>query len=412
MTSLCSGTRTFYVLFAALVVLACLGLFFPDRQQLPKSVPIAPYVNYSYNGDSSEYAILVATFPGGFKQHPMRVLRPLYPFLGSLVYQPLRVLKPFLPADFCGRIADVMARNGGEQTWSGMDVRDVVLAWAALIVVNFALYTAALLVIVHALQRIFPPGIAVLLALYPALHRDTLDYLLVPSAEPFNFLIPGIFLYTAMVVWPSKRAGYATALVQGLGMLGKGLAFVIGNWLYEHLFVRNWRNAWRPALLCLMIFAAPAAIYLVMLRVAGVTAYNHEVMVYRQFIWNADYLREGKIAEIPMRWLTGLGTHLCGVAMDWAVPLAMCALLTFRREIRVFAVDRALQRHLIVYTFCAAAFWVVGSVLYFRLDICYYPPIIVLLGALTARKLVRPHQFLLGGLLLQAVVFAVVNQFL
>ena len=73
-----------------------------------------------------------------------------------------------------------------------------------------------------------------------------------------------------------------------------------------------------------MLFMLPMLVYLAILHAAGIPAYNHETTVYRQFVWMIDYLREGKVGEIPWRWLAGLGTHLCGVAMDWAVPLAMC----------------------------------------------------------------------------------------
>ena len=87
-----------------------------------------------------------------------------------------------------------MAQNGGEQVWKGVDVRDVVLAWAALIIVNFGLYMASLVLLVQSLRRVFSPDLALLLAMYPALHRDTVGFLLVPTAEPFNLLLPAIFL--------------------------------------------------------------------------------------------------------------------------------------------------------------------------------------------------------------------------
>jgi len=403
------GTRAFLFLFCALLVSACLHLFFPDRQEHSRSVRLSRLLNYAYNGDSSEYALLVATFPSGFKQHPSRVLRPLYPAIGFVVYQPLRVLKPLLPMDFCRRAEDMMAKNGGERVWKEIDVRDVVLAWAALVIVNFGLYMASLVLILLSLRQLFAPQVALLLTAYPALHRNTIDFLLVPTADPFNLLLPAIFLYTVMVLWKANRPGYITALVMGLGMLGKGIAFVIGNWLYEHLLVRNWRNSWRSALLCVMLFIIPAVVYLAILSLFGVPAYNHETTVYRQFVWMVDYLREGRIAEIPLRWLAGLGTHLYGVAVDWTVPLAMCAFLVFRRDFKIFRLDRDLKRHLIVYVLCSAAFWVMGSILFRRLNVCYYPAVIVLLGALAARKLARPHIYLLFGLLAQVLIFALVN---
>ena len=318
------GTWAWLLLFCLLPAAAVFDLFVPDRHEQPKSVRLWGMLNYSYNGDSSEYAMLVAEFPRGFQQHRPRVLRPLYPALGFLVYQPLCPLKPLLPSDFCRRAEDVMAKNGGPEVWKGVDVRNVMLAWAALIIVNFLLYAASIALIVQSLRRIFPPQIAILLAAVPALHRDTVDYLLVPSAEPFNLLLPAIFLYAAMVLWPAKRPACGAAAAIGLGMLGKGSVFLVGNWLYEHLVIRNWRCGWRYAVVCVTLFVAPMAIYLAMLHVAGVPAYNHEITVYRQFVWMGDYLRQGRTLEIPLRWLTGLATHVRGAAVDWAVPLALC----------------------------------------------------------------------------------------
>ena len=113
------NARAVLLLFSALIVSASLHLFFPDRQEQWKSVRLSPLLNYSYCGDSSEYAILVAKFPSGFREHPVRVLRPLYPTIGLFVYQPLRALKPLLPSDFCRRAGETMAKTGANRYGKG-----------------------------------------------------------------------------------------------------------------------------------------------------------------------------------------------------------------------------------------------------------------------------------------------------
>ena len=65
-----------------------------------------------------------------------------------------------------------------------------------------------------------------------------------------------------------------------------------------------------------------------------------------------------------------------------------------------------------MYVLCGAAFWVMGSVLYHRLDVCYYPAVVVLLGTVVTRKLARPQGCLLWGLLAQVLIFAFVNTLL
>jgi hypothetical protein len=403
--------RTFLLLFCALLASAGLHLSFPDRQEHQRSVRLSRLLDYVYNSDSSEYAILVTTFPSGFKQHPIRLLRPLYPAIGFLVYQPLRALKPLLPADFCRRAADAMAKNGGEPVWKGMDVRDVVLAWAALIIVNFGLYMASLVLIVQSLRRVFAPHLASLLAMYPALHRNAIDFILVPAADPFNVLLPAIFLYTASVIWSEKRVGLETAFALGVGILGKGILYPIGNWAYEHLAVRNWREGWRVAILCGGLFAAPMLTYLALFLVPGMPDWRQDVNIQRDrsFLWMLDYFQEGLLVEIPMRWMSSAATHLMQVVEGWAVPLCLGLLVAFRTDRKSLVVQRNLCRHLLVYSASAAVFFVLGPFLYPRLSICYYPAVVVALGVVVVRRTAKPGACLLLGLIAQAIVFALVN---
>jgi hypothetical protein len=403
------GGKVLLSLSAVLVVVGGLHLICPDRSENWKSVHLAGSLNYCYSVDSSEYVRLVVMFPAGFKPYPMRVLRPLYPALGFLVYQPLRALQPFLPGKICRQAADAMAAGGGDAAWKGVAVQDMVLAWAALILVNFALYLGALLLVFLSLRRLFTPHVALLLAMLPALHRDTLSFLLVPTTEPFNLLLPAIFLYTATLLWPKQRTGAIPALLLGVGMLGKGTVYTFANWLYEHLWIRDWHKQWRSALLCGSLFVAPGLAYLALLCAAHVPRYNREVVRYRQFVWMIDYCREGRVYEIPWRWLSGLGEHVSWAMVDWAVPLVICAFLALRKDVRRFALDYDLKRHLAVYVVCSAAFWVLGSVPCHRLDVCYYPAVVVLFGALAMRKLARPSACLWLGLLAQATVVAVTN---
>ena len=86
--------------------------------------------------------------------------------------------------------------------------------------------------------------------------------------------------------------------------------------------------------------------------------------------------------------------------------LALCS------DRQPFRLGRELKRHLVVYVLCSAAFWVVGSILFQRLNVYYYPAVIVALGALAMRKLAQPRAILLVGLLAQMIVLGLVNTFL
>ena len=109
----------------------------------------------------------------------------------------------------------------------------------------------------------------------------------------------------------------------------------------------------------------------------------------------------GRTGNPPVRSRDGLG----GSSSDVRA-------LVFRRDLKALRLDRNLKRHLVVYVLCGAAFWVMGSVLYHRLDVCYYPAVVVLLGTVVTRKLARPQGCLLWGLLAQVLIFAFVNTLL
>jgi hypothetical protein len=402
------------LLVCALLLAATLHLFFPDRHENRRAVRFTPLLSYAYNGDSSEYARLVATFPRDFQEHGSRLLRPLYSLMGWLVYQPLRVLRPLVPEGLCQRAAAAMAAAGGDRTWAGLDARDLVLAWAALLIVGFAIYASSLVLIYLALGRIFEPRLALLLSLFPALHRNVIDFILVPAADPFNLLLPAIFFYTAAVVWSERRAGLASAFALGIGVLGKGILHPICNWGYEHLVIRDWRKEWRTALLCGGLFVAPMLAYLALLCLPGMPDWRRDVNIQRDrsFVWMVDYLRAGLFVEIPRRWMVQLAGQVQSLRAGWTAPLCLGLLVALRSDRRPLLVDRNLRRHLVVYSACTAAFFVLGPFPYFRLSICYYPAVIVLLGVLVVRKTARPAAWLLVGLAAHVLTFVVVNRFL
>ena len=255
------GLKEVGLLGCTLLVCGCLHLLFPDRIENWKSARLGSLLSYPYNTDSGEYAFLVVTFPHGLKEHEARALRPLYPGLAFLVYQPLRLLERWIPEKICRQAAVLTAEGGGASVWKGVDLRDMVTAWAALIVVNVVLYMTSLLLILSSLRRVFPPSLALLLTMVPATQRNAIDFLLVPATDVFNVLLPAIFLYTATALWSKKRGGLATALALGVGVLGKGVLYPFCNWLYEHLAVRDWRRGWRTATaLHKLVRAADAAL--------------------------------------------------------------------------------------------------------------------------------------------------------
>jgi hypothetical protein len=387
-----------------LVALVPVHLLCPDRSENSRQVRLCRFLNYSFNPDSGEYALLVVKFPGGFKEYPGRTARPGYPALGFLVYQPLRLLKPLIPDKL---VQSVRSVEGDASVWKGVDMRDVILAWVAMVVVNLLVYWLSLLLVLKSFAQIFAPAVALVLTFYLAVHRDTIAFLLIPNAECFNLLLPAIFLYTVTLVWPRKSSGNATALALGLGVLGKGILFPFGNWLYEHLMIRPWRSTWRTALICCLLFGLPMVCYWTLVRAAGLRFVNQDVDQYRYFVWMADYIHADRFLDIPGHWLHNLLVQFKNVATYWTVALGLCLVLLPWKGRTDFTIGKTLRAHLLVYAACGVAFMVAGGMWQARMSIFYYPTILVLLGALATRRLARPLPWLILGVAVSLAVYIV-----
>ena len=327
------GIKEVALLCCTLLVCGCLHLFFPDRIENWKSARLGSLLSYPYNTDSGEYAFLVVTFPHGLKQHEAPFSGRFTPGLAFLVYQPLRLLERWIPEKICRQAAVLTAEGGGTSVWKKVDLRNMVTAWAALIVVNVVLYMTSLLLILSSLRRVFPPSLALLLTMVTATQRNAIDFLLVPATDVFNVLLPAIFLYTAIrpVVEETRRTGHGADL-------GGGRAWKRGLVPLLQLALRtsrrrDWHAAGGRRLLCTSLFALPTLLYLGLAWLTGLTNWSHNVNVARDrdFIWMIDDLRKGMFAEIPLRWLSSLGTHLRQFVVGWPVPLVLCAVLALQK---------------------------------------------------------------------------------
>jgi hypothetical protein len=216
----------------------------------------------------------------------------------------------------------------------------------------------------------------------------------------------------ATVLWPRRRSGVIAALVLGITMLGKVIIYPFCNWLYEYLAIRGGRSGWRLAFLSGIAFATPIIAFRIFTRLMGMPSGWDEVDHYRFFVWVADYFREGRIVEIPWQWFCNLGTHFFQTFEGWGIPFLFCVCLAWRKDKNsLFTIPLALKRHIIVYVVCGILFWTWSGLLYQRLNICYFPAIIVLLGALAVRKLERPAPWLFLGAFLMLLEFVITNYF-
>ncbi len=398
-----SVMEVFYLL-VVLLAFGAIHFLLPNTQEHMYSARITPQIVYRFNADSPTYARTVVKFPEGLydtEQGRTRILRPLYATLGWVVYTPLRLFHGAVPKSLSQSVSRMLIRANHPEIWQGMDSRNIVLAWAALIVVNVLLSWAGLLLVFRALSALFERRIALTLALLPAAHQSSVDFLFVPAAESFNLLIPAVFLYAAAVTWSRGRPGPVVSVVMGVLMLGKAIAYPFVSWLYEHI----WRPRRAPPgedvgggakWMIPALVAGPGLLYLLLLWACDLSIYSHAAQGYsRQFLWMSDYAREGRMLDIPVRWATGLWQHLGYALQTFWVPGAVVLFLLFKRRLHPEPmVPAGLRRHLILYAVAGVAFWCMAGYFQPRLTMTHFPALLVLLGAATVTRSRHPNRWI------------------
>lgn len=385
---------------AAWGLAGCLHLARPDRDTHAYAAPLPGDFTYAFNADSAAFARIVVRFPEGLwdcEQGRVRLLRPLYPALGRLLYLPLIPLAPCIPDTLAARVATIKARAHRPEIWAGVDDRRLLLAWTALVGVNLGLALLASWLTLRALGRFLPGPDAFCLCLLAVFHANAIDFILVPHTELLNLLVPALTLDALTRGRGQAEPARATALLLGGLMLGKALAFPVLGWLKG--------RTRREAAVLLGLFILPGALYAAGLAAAGLPLYNHEVVHYRQGVWMLDWVREGRGAAMPLRWVSGLWTHLTYLAhltAGFGVPLLAGAALLLKRP-RGPAPAPWLATPLLLYGISCAAFWALLGYDAARLSVLHAPWIMAALGTLASARLEKPVRFLAAVAALHAL---------
>lgn len=376
--------RTAWTLWVALLVAGAAHLAFPDRATHRYQAGFL-----AFNADSPAFARTVVRFPRGFidcEQGRARLSRPLYSLLGWMIFKPLQPLARFVPVKIGAHVSEVMARANHPEIWTGIDPRELVLAWGALVLVNLALYLVALLLIHDALGRWFSPDLALALCLLTAWHPNTIDFVLIPHSEVFNVLIPALFLHALFRRWPEGDRWPGGALLLGICMLGKGLAFPFVNWLLE---IARRPQPIRNLAAAITLFSTPFLLYRAALAYLRIPWFSAETETYRQFVWIVDDASSGNWAHIPLR-IVGSGVEYALASVQvLAVPLVATIALALagrRRPDTDATGTPAVTFHLVAYTIACLFFWAFSGLVAPRLSICLVPPMAVALGQAAASR--------------------------
>ena len=407
--------RGYYVLLLGLMaLLSMLHFVLPNHAENFHSVAMTPRIGYAFNADSALFAWTVITFPQGLATETgsVRRSRPLYSALGWAFYQPLRVMRIFVPKEIAAKAATLARQSNTGEIWRNIDGRQIVLAFVALIGVNLFISGTALFLIFRALRASFEPRLALLLTLVPAVHSDAIDFYLVPHTEPFNLLIPALFL-SVLAAWSSGRDGFGWSTTLGVSMLAKPMPFMLLNWLVESVRLKRssyvgHRNLPPTLPAGAVMLVLPTMLFLLFLDIIRVPLNNYEEVVhvplhsnegnqYRMFVWMLDAIRAHDPEAIPVRIISGLVEHLRLSAIAFAIPLAICVVLLVVPKRRNFRLADEMWLHLVVYSCSCAIFWACSGYIWKRLTITEFPLVIYALGCLSMLRCKWPEWIVSGA---------------
>lgn len=271
------------------------------------------------NSDIPVWVISTAMFPYGLKEEPLRINRPVYLAVQSIM--------PRL-TNIALRLPDLHQGVRGRINYN------VTQFW--MLAMNVVFVALALVTFLAWARPRFGAMPAFLAALFFVVSPQTLNSLSKASPEAAGLLISvlSVALFDRWLLRdepPSWRTIFWVSQAIGLFMLVKG---------HYHILFFCWlwalsRRRWRVTAGTLALHLIPLLLWMLILKLVGLEYYNHESEVYRQGVWILDYLKAGRVMDIYWVALTSLSqfTQILAVAftpLEWA--LALGALL--------FAADR------------------------------------------------------------------------
>jgi hypothetical protein len=395
---------TLCLLITSLAICSGLHLLKPNERANFWKIDLPGPLTYRYNIDTELYIWMALTFPDGLTTEigRMRRSRPLHAALGWVAFQSLRPLETLIPRSLSERTDQFMGSSLTHPIWSDVPPAHFLRGWAGLILVSVLLHWLALVLIFRTLCEYFDPAPAALLTMIPVLHFNTVDYMIVPHTEPFNILLPALFLW-GLRFWGRGRPGFPAAAAVGWAVLGKLMPYMALNWVWESLRARAPRGGARMLAIALLLLFGPVAGYLLILMILGITPHVHAAVHYRQVLWMGDFWREGRGLEIPVQLIRNLILHAVNTCRGFAIPLVAAAFLMLRSRRVDFALPALATSHLLIYTAACAAFWACVGFLPIRLSVTQYPGVMFFLGVQAVRKSRRPCRLLLAVLAVHIV---------
>ena len=357
----------------------------PDRPPVGvELVELAGPLHVGVNTDSADF-VSVALRPGKlFDDREPLQSRPVVVVAAALASLPLRPLLRI--ADPASRIDTTVARRalapGGDA-----DVNDAMAAYLVYIAINALLLLGSLVVF----WRAVGPGpkwwALAPLALVVAGNQVVKAFFWTPHLQIFNILVPVVAVEAARRTLDrplaSWRQSALVGLALGLSALAYGAAVIIVVAVVAAQVLGRRPRRLSPLLPLVLAFAAVVGAWVVVVEAVSGGFYNHEVRVYRQFVWIVDAIRGGDIGAAVARNLhLFIDTTIPVVWLPVAV-LAVIALCSMRAPLSAGSRQRLAGAAI---GFASAALFYAPLGLYAsRLSWSLVPPVLVATGVLAQR---------------------------
>ena len=262
-------TRTALVcILIAFVVAANIAWLNPRPGfSLYRTMDSVPFM-WQYNADAGMEIISAAYFPEAFRTYPQRINRPLYPALawsfGAIVGTALSPWVALSPLQRAG---------------------------VGYIILKLLVHGVAAIALVDLLRRRMSTEAVSLAVALVFLHPHTIAHIATFHTTELQLLVP------VLVIWMAVRGRnnvFLWSLVIGMLMMGKQNFAVYAALLAWGV----WQRRYRDVAISLLGFLVPLVLYVLFLRVWGLSYRNNEIQGMDQGVWVVSLLLRSPIQFI------------------------------------------------------------------------------------------------------------------
>jgi hypothetical protein len=245
------------------------------------------YARYEqFNVDVNSYLRFTRYFPQSLYDDPLDAVsyryRPLYPAVSSIIPRVVTLIARW--PDWRSALTEPMALR---------------LTFLSMLFTNFVLLVISVQVFYTWLQRHFSAAVSFTAALMFVLSPKWFIAINTVSTRIVGFAAIAIIL-NLFDKWllgdeqPTWKQILGVSLAAGTLMLGKTqYDIMFACWLWA-----IYRRRWRVLGGSFVLFLVPMFVWMGILRLMGLSYYNHDVTVYRQGVWALDMITGGNLGGI------------------------------------------------------------------------------------------------------------------